>query len=119
MIRSAYNGSVATILRWNTPYSNMKVTSSLTPLFRNSSTSTKKKDTRVGPGVPAEEMPFHHFFPPKGRNAKGGAPKPKFISPRKHANKMFTAINQEAIEKSRDTRPNVHDVPFRVGDAIE
>mmetsp|Transcript_9865 Transcript_9865/g.13962 ORF Transcript_9865/g.13962 Transcript_9865/m.13962 type:complete len:195 (-) Transcript_9865:274-858(-) len=44
---------------------------------------------------------------------------PKFESPRKRANKMFNAINKEAVEKSRRNQANVLQVPFRVGDAIE
>ena len=77
-----------------------------------STKSESKRDTRVGEGVAQDEMPFHHFLP-RQRS------KPKFESPRKRANKMFAAINNEAVNKSMQSNPKVHDVPFRVGDSIE
>lgn len=79
---------------------------------------TKNKVTRVGQGVPAEEMPYHHFFP-KNMKPPDIVKQEKFVSPRKQANKMFALINDEAIKKSKESRPNVHHVPFRVGDSIE
>lgn len=104
------------ILRKPTQPSNVNNTSSTA--IRFSSMPAKKKDTRVGPGVPAEEMPYHHFFP-RNMNPPDTVKQGKFVSPRKQANKMFALINDEAINKSKESRPNVHDVPFRVGDSIE
>eukprot|EP00567_Pseudictyota_dubia_P009619 CAMPEP_0197446336 /NCGR_PEP_ID=MMETSP1175-20131217/11308_1 /TAXON_ID=1003142 /ORGANISM="Triceratium dubium, Strain CCMP147" /LENGTH=171 /DNA_ID=CAMNT_0042977433 /DNA_START=185 /DNA_END=700 /DNA_ORIENTATION=+ len=62
-------------------------------------------------GVPREDMPFHHFYAEK--------PKLKFKSPRKRANILFQEINQEAVQRDRDAKPELFDVPFRPGDAIE
>jgi large subunit ribosomal protein L19 len=65
-------------------------------------------------GVSPEEMPFHHFR--NHRNPSNSTHK-KFISPRKRANIMMTEITQDAKEERHN--PKVHDVKFRVGDAIE
>ncbi len=81
--------------------------------------TTKTKDTRVGPGVPPEEMPFHHFRVPFKDESTGKPKRVKFNSPRKKANKMFALIQNEAMDKAKEGNPNVHDVNFRVGDAIE
>lgn len=81
--------------------------------------TTKTKDTRVGPGVPPEEMPFHHFRVPFKDESTGKPKRVKFNNPRKKANKMFALIQNEAMEKAKEGKPNVHDVQFRVGDAIE
>mmetsp|Transcript_15196 Transcript_15196/g.17361 ORF Transcript_15196/g.17361 Transcript_15196/m.17361 type:complete len:208 (-) Transcript_15196:51-674(-) len=87
----------------------------------NHSFSTMAKDTRVGPGVPREEMPFHHFRVPYKGSSDGSSntPKVKFQSPRKRANKMFALVQEEAMRKAKKEKPNVHSVHFRVGDAIE
>ena len=65
-------------------------------------------------GVSPEEMPFHHFRVGSGDSGKSHK---KFISPRKRANKIMADITEAAKEKGHN--PQVHDVPFRVGDAIE
>jgi len=83
-----------------------------------SSTNEKReKDTRVGAGVPSEELPYHHLM--KRMSPTNFVKPQKFESPRKRANKMFATINKEAILKSQDKNPKVHDTNFRVGDAIE
>lgn len=71
--------------------------------------SKRRYDTGVSP----EEMPFLHHFRDDER------PKPKFKSPRKRASKMYHVITTEAMEKSKASKPEVWDVPFKVGDAIE
>lgn len=78
-------------------------------------TNFSTKGQKIGEGVPPPEMPFHHF-----RQAYNGPNKPpKFKSQRKRASKLFAEINEEAVRKSKEANPNVHDVHFRVGDAIE
>jgi len=81
--------------------------------------TTKTEDVRVGPGVPPEEMPFHHFRVPFKEESTGKPKRVKFNSPRKKANKMFALIQDEAMNKAKEANPDVHDVHFRVGDAIE
>ena len=71
------------------------------------------QQTTVGFGVNPEDMPFHHFLKP---NENRG---PKFSSPRKRASKLFAEINKEEYDKNITNRPNVLQVPFRPGDAIE
>lgn len=100
------------------------LTRSKNPLLPQSlSLSTSAaKDTRVGPGVDPEDQPYHHFRVPYHKNEDGSPssnPRKKFESPRKRANKMFNLIQQEAMKESQEKRPNVHNVNFRVGDAIE
>ena len=56
-------------------------------------------------------MPFLHHIPNK--------PKPKFASPRKRASKLYNELQNEAIQTSIKSKPNVFGSPFRVGDAIE
>lgn len=79
------------------------------------------QDTRAGPGVDPEDQPFHHFRVPYHEEKDGSPTKPrkKFESPRKRANKMFSLIQQEAMKEAQEKRPHVHNVNFRVGDAIE
>lgn len=79
--------------------------------------STKTKDTRVGPGVAPEDMPFHHFRVTNDDDNK--KKRVKFESPRKRANKMFALINDEAMKKAQEKSPKVHNTHFRVGDSIE
>jgi len=71
--------------------------------------SKVRYDTGVTPG----EMPYLHHF---GHDEK---PKPKFKSPRKRASKLYNELQMEAAAKSRESKPAVWDVPFKVGDAIE
>ncbi len=80
--------------------------------------STRAKDTRVGPGVAPEEMPFHHFRVPKNSDTSA-TKRVKFESPRKRANKMFALVQDEAMKKAKEANPKVHHTHFRVGDAIE
>lgn len=63
-------------------------------------------------GLPREDMPFLHHCPDE-------RPKPKFKGTRKRANILLDEITREAIEKNKKEKPEVFDVPFEVGDAIE
>uniref|UniRef100_A0A7R9WGQ2 50S ribosomal protein L19, chloroplastic n=1 Tax=Pseudictyota dubia TaxID=2749911 RepID=A0A7R9WGQ2_9STRA len=85
------------------------VASSLSTMPTISSPYTRRDGANKG--VPREDMPFHHFYAEK--------PKLKFKSPRKRANILFQEINQEAVQRDRDAKPELFDVPFRPGDAIE
>lgn len=76
--------------------------------------SIKRNEMKVAPSAP--DMPFLHFRNQSNRHAKKDITA-KFISPRKRANKMMTDITKDAM-KTRYNE-NVHDVKFRVGDAIE
>lgn len=91
------------------------------PSFRTNHTSPAVPQPTYTP-VPEEEMPFLHFRRPiqsqSQSNGIDGKPAyKKFISPRKRANKMMTEITQDALKKAHN--PKVHNVKFRVGDAIE
>ena len=46
-------------------------------------------------------------------------PKPKFKSPRKRASKLYNELQTEAVQKSKESKPEVWNVPFKVGDAVE
>jgi len=70
-------------------------------------------DMKVAEGVAPEERPFHHFRVSSDAEKKHT----KFDSPRKRANKIMMQITKNAQDKAHN--PNVHDVKFRVGDAIE
>ena len=61
-----------------------------------------------------EQQQLFHYF-----RVSPETPRPhiKFESPRKRANKMFSEISQSS--KAQLYNPKVHDVDFRVGDAIE
>jgi large subunit ribosomal protein L19 len=88
-----------------------------TAFFRNFSTTSTNRSVELSSSqspVPDAEMPFLHFRP---QTLLDKSPHKKFISPRKRANKMMTEITKEAIAKAH--KPQVHDVEFRVGDAIE
>ena len=69
--------------------------------------------TRYDTGVTPEEMPFLHHI---GHDEK---PKPKFKNPRKRASKLFNELLLEAVAKSKSSKPEVWEVPFKVGDAVE
>lgn len=86
--------------------------------IQSMSMSSNVKDTRVGPGVDREEMPFHHFRVSE-TSTDTTKPRVKFNSPRKRANKMFALIQEEAMKRAKEEKPRVHDVHFRVGDSIE
>jgi large subunit ribosomal protein L19 len=58
-------------------------------------------------------MPFLHH-----RN-HDERPKPKFKNPRKRASKLLNQLQTEAVAKSKASKPEVWDVPFKVGDAVE
>lgn len=68
---------------------------------------------RYETGVTAAEMPYLHHA---GHDEK---PRPKFKSPRKRASKLFDILKKEKVAESTASNPAVHDVPFRVGDALE
>jgi Ribosomal protein L19 len=83
--------------------------------FRNVvSNSVRTESTNSSSPVSDADMPFLHFRPQPLLDKSSYK---KFISPRKRANKMMTEITKEAIAKAHN--PQVHDVKFRVGDAIE
>mmetsp|Transcript_20864 Transcript_20864/g.29880 ORF Transcript_20864/g.29880 Transcript_20864/m.29880 type:complete len:264 (-) Transcript_20864:152-943(-) len=69
--------------------------------------------TRYDTGVAPADMPYLHHI---GHDEK---PKPKFKNPRKRASKLFHELQMEAIEKSKAAKPEVWEVPFKVGDAVE
>jgi large subunit ribosomal protein L19 len=61
-----------------------------------------------------EDLPFQNFrISPAEKSIKHE----KFISPRKRANKLMAEITSASMEAMHN--PKVHDVHFRVGDAIE
>jgi len=68
-------------------------------------------------GLSRSEMPFVHFprYKDKVRTPETG----KFKIPAKRASKLFNEINTEAVQKIKESKPEVWDVPFRVGDAIQ
>lgn len=64
--------------------------------------------------VTTEDLPFQNFrISPAEKTTKHE----KFISPRKRANKIMTEITSASMQGMHN--PKVHDVHFRVGDAIE
>jgi ribosomal protein L19 len=70
---------------------------------------------RYATGVSPADMPFVHFRPDEDfMNSR-----PKFRNPRKRASKLFSELTRECIEKSIASKPQVWEVPFRVGDAVE
>ena len=75
--------------------------------------------TRYDTGVEPSDMPYLHHRPDGDhpRDVVGG--RTKFRSPRKRASKLFHALRTEAEVLSMKSKPEVWDVPFRVGDAIE
>ena len=58
-------------------------------------------------------MPFLHH------RADIEKPKPKFKNPRKRASKLLNILQTEAVAKSKESKPDVWGVPFKVGDAVE
>lgn len=68
----------------------------------------------VSSSVSVEDLPFQNFriSPADKTNSYE-----KFVSPRKKANKMMSDITASTMEAMHN--PKVHDVHFRVGDAIE
>ncbi len=92
--------------------------------FPASSYSTSKthfEGANVEGGIAREEMSFLHFRVHNNNVSvsQSSPPRVKFNSPRKKANKMYSLIQQEAMDKAKGKRPNVHNINFRVGDAIE
>jgi large subunit ribosomal protein L19 len=78
------------------------------------STAAVRTFASVPEPVAANDMPFlHHGKRPRFRDYE------KFKSPRKRASKLYAEINQEAMEKSKASKPAVWNTKFRVGDAIE
>ena len=64
--------------------------------------------------VAREDMPYlHHKKRPRFKEYD------KFKSPRKRASKLFLDLNNEAVEKSKASKPAVFEVDYRVGDSIE
>lgn len=61
-----------------------------------------------------DSMPYlHHGTRPRFRGY------PKFKSPRKRASGLLKEITEETIRLSKEAKPEVWDVPFKVADAIE
>jgi large subunit ribosomal protein L19 len=59
-------------------------------------------------------MPFlHHGKRPRFRGYE------KFKSPRKRASILLNELNEEQIKASKEAKPKVWNVDFRVGDAVE
>jgi large subunit ribosomal protein L19 len=58
-------------------------------------------------------MPFLHH------RSKDHWPKPKFKNPRKRASKLLNILQTEAVAKGKESKPEVWEVPFKVGDAVE
>lgn len=79
--------------------------------------------TRYDTGVLPEDMPFIHFRPDKvvddDDEEVSSHSRPKFRNPRKRASKLFHQLNTEAVEQSIKSKPEVWNVPFKVGDAVE
>lgn len=71
--------------------------------------SKRRYDTGVSPA----DMPFlhHHRHDFKA--------KPKFKNPRKRASKLYNELMMEKILESKASKPEVWEVPFKVGDAVE
>ena len=61
------------------------------------------------------ELHYHHI----SNNTPQSDHRPKFKSPRKLSNILWSEIQSEAIEKSKALRPEVWSTQFKVGDAIE
>lgn len=89
--------------------------------YSTSKTHFEGANVQVEGGIAREEMPFLHFrvHNNNATESSSSPPRVKFNSPRKKANKMFSLIQQEAMDKAKEKRPNVHNINFRVGDAIE
>ena len=68
---------------------------------------------RFDTGVSPADMPFLHHI---GHDTKA---KPKFKNPRKRASKLLHTLQVEKVEEYKKAKPEVWDVPFKVGDAIE
>lgn len=68
---------------------------------------------RYDTGVLPKDMPFLHHF---GHDEK---PKPKFKNPRKRASKLLHQLQVEKVDESKKSKPEVWEVPFKVGDAIQ
>lgn len=67
---------------------------------------------RYDTGVLPEDMPFlHHRMDTKRKK--------KFKNPRKRASKMLHVLQQEKQAEMKASKPEVWEVPFRVGDAVE
>ena len=81
--------------------------------------------TRYDTGVLPADMPFIHFRPDRvlaggGEDEKEGVhSRPKFRNPRKRASKLFHQLTTEAALRSMKSKPEVWNVPFKVGDAVE
>lgn len=108
--------------------------------FATTTTPTNTSNTHY---ANRRDMPFQHFsrgrrsntihYPPSpqstiGTTIDGGGqeeqegvilPTQKFKIPRKRASKLFHELNVEKCEENRQRKPDVFQVPFRVGDAIE
>jgi large subunit ribosomal protein L19 len=86
----------------------------LSPFTTRASSSLSVIRPSTPPPVAPEDMPFlHHGKRPRFRNYE------KFRSPRRRASKLYGELVQEAIQKSKASRPAVWKTEFRVGDAVE
>lgn len=88
--------------------------SSMTKFGSVSFSSSTLSIPQPPPTLSLEDMPFlHHGKRPRYRDYE------KFRSPRRRASKLYAEITQEAIQKSKESKPKVWNTHFRVGDAIE
>lgn len=71
---------------------------------------------RYATGVSPADMPYVHF---RNDDELSTHSRPKFRNPRKRASKLFSELTRECIEKSIASKPQVWEVPFKVGDAVE
>ena len=78
-------------------------------------------DIDRGAPVEVEEEPDPRFAKNSFRH-HGQRPRyktPKFVSPKKRANKLYELLQNEAIAKAKAETPKVWEENFRVGDAVE
>jgi len=87
---------------------------SVVPTIPSESSKNTTVNANVVSGKNLDDLLYHHFMKPFEK-VKGE----KFASPRKRASKIFAEINKEEYDKNIMNRPNILQVPFRVGDAIE
>jgi len=80
----------------------------------SSSSSSAASKTNLIHDVAPEDMPFlHHKKRPRFKDYI------KFKSPRKRASKLYHDIMNESVQTSKQAKPEVFDVDYAVGDAIE
>jgi large subunit ribosomal protein L19 len=68
-------------------------------------------------GISRVDMPFLHF--PKYKDHARTSYAEKFKTPRKRASKLFNELKYDVVKNMKEVKPDVWNVPFKVGDAIE